>query len=179
MRMIPEHTLAIVVDCQEKLLPAMAGGEAVLESLITLVKGLALHNIPLVVAQQYTKGLGETVAPLKEAIGDFIPWEKTDFSVYSGERAEHIDQAGRKQVIICGIEAHVCVLQTVLDLREAGYEVFLVSDCIASRKESDKEAAILRAVSEGARITSYEAVLFELTRGKTHEQFKAISALVK
>ena len=179
MRITPTDCFAIFVDCQERLLPAMDGADALLQNIITLAKGLRIHEVPILVPQQYSKGLGETVAPLREVLGNFTPFEKTDFSAYSNELAMAANSLNRRVAIVCGIEAHVCVLQTVTDLRQAGYQVFLVQDCIGSRKPSDKDTAILRTVAEGAFITSYESLLFELTAGKNHPQFKAISDLVK
>ena len=106
--------------------------------------------------------------------------DKIVFSSYGQEDIkERIDQIGKKTVIVCGIEAHICVLQTCIDLKEAGYEPVLVTDCISSRKARDTEMAITRAVSEGITVTTYESILFELTRKAGSDTFKTISKLIK
>ncbi len=179
MRIQASDSFAVIVDCQERLMPAIDQHELLLSNVLKLVQGLQILEVPLLVPEQYSKGLGPTVAPLRALLGDFSPLAKTNFSAYSGDLAPQVDALGRKTAIVCGTEAHVCVLQTVIDLRAAGYEVFLVQDCIGSRKQADKDTAVLRAVAEGAFITSYESVLFELTFGKDHPAFRAISNLVK
>ena len=180
MRLKAEETMAVVIDYQEKLMPVINENDAVTANSAILIKGLRELEVPIVVSQQYTKGLGETIEPIKEALGDFTPMEKKTFSLMDTEEIkEKITSYGKKNVVVCGTEAHICVLQTVIDLREAGYNVFLVTDCIGSRKNSDKEASIKRAMAEGAFICTYESVLYELTAGAGNPHFKAISKLTK
>lgn len=179
MRMTRENTMAIVVDYQEKLIPAMHDKEDLIKTSAMFLKGLRVLGIPTVVSQQYTKGLGATIPEISEALGEFNHCEKVSFSVYADDIKEKIDKLQRKNVLICGTEAHVCVLQTLIDLRAAGFNVFYVVDCVGSRKQSDKKYAIKRAMCEGAFITSAEAALFELTAGAGSDAFKEISKLVK
>ena len=179
MRMTRENTMAIVVDYQEKLIPAMNDKEELIKTSAMFLEGLKILGIPMVVSQQYTKGLGGTVSEIKKALGEFEHHEKVSFSVYADDGKEKIDQLNRKNVLICGTEAHVCVLQTLIDLRAAGFNVFYVVDCVGSRSQSDKKQGIKRAMCEGAFITSAEAALFELTGGAASDAFKAISKLVK
>jgi len=180
MRIKPENSIAIFVDYQAKLCPAMSNLEPLLHNSAILMNGLKALEVPTLISQQYTKGIGETVAEIMEPAGDTPVYEKLTFSCYQTEEIKKaIDESGRKTVIVCGIEAHVCVLQTVIDLREAGYQVVLVEDCIDSRKPSDKATGLKRAQYEGAIITSYEALLFELTQIAGTERFKKISKLVK
>jgi len=180
MRIKAEDTLAIVVDYQTKLMPAIFENDVLISKSEILLKGLKELEIPMIVSQQYTKGLGETVEPIKEAIGEFEAFDKITFSLYQDEELKKaIDESGKKNMVRCGAEAHICVLQTVIDLCEAGYNVFLIEDCIGSRKPNDKKMALKRAQKEGAFITTYEAVLYELTVGAANPHFKAISKLTK
>lgn len=180
MRITPEDTLAICVDYQEKLMPAIFDGEAVLERAEILIKGLHALQVPVLVTQQYTKGLGKTVEPVHSALGEYVPFEKLTFGAYddAGIKAA-VDEYGRKTILVFGTETHICVLQTALGLREAGYHVVLVDDCCGSRKPTDRESAFRRAMSEGIAVCCSEAVLFELTAVAGTEVFKTISKLVK
>ncbi len=180
MRINTNNTAVLVVDYQEKLLPAMSGLKELMDSSKKLLNGLKELEVPMIVTEQYPKGLGSTVDEIKECIGGVIPYAKLSFSgLGTPEIKAAVDALGRKNIIVCGVEAHVCVLQSVMDLIESGYNVFLAEDCIASRKMSDKETSVKRAVNEGAFITSAEAILFELTVGAGTPHFKAISKIVK
>ena len=161
MRINANDTAVLVVDYQEKLLPAMSGLEGLMDNSKKLLKGLKELDIPMIVTEQYSKGLGHTVEEITECIGDSYK------------------PLGKKNILVCGVQAHVCVLQSVIDLKADGYNVLLVEDCIASRKMSDKETAVKRAMGEGAYITSAEAVLFELTFAAGTPHFKTISKIVK
>jgi len=181
MRILAEDTLALIIDFQERLVPVIDHKEELIHNTQILIQGLKILQIPMLVTQQYTKGLGMTVSTVAEAVGEGI--ENNDKITFSCAEdvniLKKIEETGRKNIIICGIEAHVCVLQTVIDLMEKGYHVVLVEDCIGSRKERDRKAALKRAISEGAVITTYEAILFELTRVAKTESFKEISKLIK
>ena len=180
MRITEGNTLALVIDYQEKLIPVINNNEEVVKNTEILIKGLRELEIPIFVSQQYTKGLDETIAPGKEALGEFNPYEKVSFSLWGTEEIrEAIKAENKKNVIVCGVEAHICVLQTVIDLIENGFNVFLVEDCIGSRKANDKKFECKRAVREGAFLTTYEAALYELTAGAGTPHFKAISKLTK
>ncbi len=180
MRILSEDTIAIAVDYQTRILPAMHGIEPLLSRSVTLLKGLQLLNIPVILTRQYPKGLGDTV-PEIQAVTDGCPvLDKTTFSCYDASSVrEALEASGRKTVLVFGIEAHVCVLQTVIDLIDNGYQAVLVEDCISSRKPSDMTAAQIRAQQEGARISTCEAILFELMRISGTPVFKEISKLVK
>ena len=185
-----EDAILVGIDFQEKIMPAMKGKEELEEVAVKLVKGCRILGVPVVMTQQYTKGLGETipsvVVALTEAIGediaaaDFAPIEKTSFSAM-GEPGfvEALEKLGRKTIIIAGIEAHVCVQQTVIDLLEKGYTVFVANDGIASRSNTDKKYSQRRMGDAGAVGTTMESILFELLGGAKAPGFKQISALVK
>lgn len=175
-----DDAVLVAVDFQTKLMPAMADPQTLEETVVRLAKGAKALKIPVIVTQQYTKGLGPTTAPIAEALGDFEPVEKLTFSAM-GEPAflRALEASGRKSVILIGIEAHICVQQTALELMEKGYSVYVIQDCVASRKESDYLCSQKRMAAAGAVITTYEAVLYELLRGAKAEGFKAVSAIVK
>ena len=190
LRLNKKDTVLVGIDFQERLMPAMKGDEELEAAAVKLVKGCRILGVPAIMTQQYTKGLGPTVpaiaAALTEPIGEdvaaaeFCPVEKTSFSAM-GEPAfvEALEKLGRKTVIIAGIEAHVCVQQTVIDLLEKGYTVFVANDCISSRSNTDKKYAQRRMGDAGAVGTTFESILFELLGGAKEPGFKQISALVK
>lgn len=180
MRIRLEDVCVLVVDYQEKFVPVIAEWEQLIANSKKLLQGLRILGVPVIATTQYAKGLGLNVPEIMEAAGTEEYLDKKSFSVYGDEQIRtKIEQLGKKQVIVCGIEAHICVLQTVLDFAETGYQPILVEDCISSRRLSDKNIAIMRARTEGAIVTSYESLLFELMRTAEHEKFKQISKLVK
>jgi len=174
------NTMAIVVDIQERILPAMHNHELLADKANRLMTGLKLLDVPILITQQYTKGLGMSMPFVFEAEGTQEYMDKMAFSAMGDEAiANKVKELDRKNVLVFGIEAHVCVLQTCLDLKELGYQPILVLDCISSRKESDIEMAKLRAIQEDIIVTSYEAILFELLEKASGDAFKAISKLVR
>jgi nicotinamidase-related amidase len=137
-------------------------------------------NIPIVVTEQYPKGLGPTIKSLSGLINDFSPIKKMSFSCCGETKfLDSLHNYGKRNVIICGIETHVCVLQTVMDLIERGYHPVIIEDCVSSRKPKDRETALKRMAREGVIITTYESILFELCEIAGTDQFKKISKLVK
>jgi nicotinamidase-related amidase len=174
------NTLAIVVDIQERMLPVIENREELEKNCVTLIKGLKLLNIPIIVTQQYTKGLGMTIPSILDATECEDFHEKLSFSALRENNiVGAVKEQDRKNVLVVGIEAHICVLQTCIDLKEQGYAPYLVTDCIGSRKKSNLDMAIQRAIQEGVTITSYESLLFELMERSDHEVFRDISRLVK
>ena len=175
-----EDTLLIVIDFQEKLMPAMHDKEELEDRTVRLIKGTEALGIPKIVTQQYTRGIGNTIPSISEALGEFTPIDKTSFSCLGNEDfAEQLREYGRKNIVICGIEAHICVLQTALQLMEEGYRVYVAADCISSRNINDKLWGAERMERAGAVITTYEAVLYEILGDAKAEGFKAVSAIVK
>jgi len=180
-QIIKDEAVLVVVDLQERMIPAMReGAEAVAEA-VKLIKGCRAIGCPVLVTQQYTKGLGGSVADVQEAFDTFEHIEKSSFSVMGEECfREVLKGLGRKSVILCGVEAHVCILQSALDLIEAGYDVFLATDAISSRKERDERPAVMRMVHSGVIPVTVESALFELLDNDSKsETFKTISRLVK
>lgn len=180
MRINVEETLFCLVDVQEKLFPHISNKEELEKNLLILVKGLKALNVPFIVNEQYKKGIGETIPSLKELVDTYPSFEKTTFSCCQNEPTmEAIKAANKKVVIVAGIETHVCVLQTCIDLIEAGLEVVLVTDCCSSRKQKDTDIALQRLIQAGVIPTTYESLLFELTLNAKNPCFKEISSLVK
>lgn len=175
-----EDAILLMIDFQERLMPAMKDHKDLEEQAVMLAKGCEILGVPHMVTQQYTKGLGATIPSIAEALCAFEPVEKTAFSAMEEPGfAELLKETGRTSVILAGIEAHVCVEQTALDLLDAGYAVYVISDCISSRSSGDRKSAIRRMAASGATVTSCEAILFEVLKGAKEQGFKEISALVK
>ncbi|MFY9068956.1 hydrolase [Aliarcobacter butzleri] len=180
MRIRVEDALFCLVDVQERLFPHIGNKEILEKNLLTLVKGLKVLNVPFIVNEQYKKGIGETIPSLKELVETYSSYEKTTFSCcQNDETMKAIKNANKKTVIVAGIETHVCVLQTCIDLLENGFKVVLVTDCCSSRKENDTKFAIKRLIQAGVIPTTYESILFELTLDAKNPCFKEISSLVK
>ncbi|SFJ05970.1 hydrolase [Planctomicrobium piriforme] len=168
----------VIVDVQEKLLPVIPESEAVVANCIKLVKGSALLQVPCSITEQYPRGLGPTTAAVAELTTERS--EKLRFSAaeaMSWAREAGTDD-GRQQIVLAGIETHVCVLQTAFDLLAAGFDVFVVADAVHSRRPLDHEVALKRMADSGARIITTEMALFEWCEVAGNDQFKQISRLV-
>jgi nicotinamidase-related amidase len=176
--MSADDTALLVVDVQEKLVPAIRDHARVVFNVRRLVDGAKLLGLPVAATEQYPKGLGPTVAELAERLGP-LP-EKLTFSC-SGcpEVFEALREQGIHKILVTGIEAHVCVQQTVLDLLGDGYRVYVAVDAVGSRNALDYETALGRMDSSGAVLTTTEAALFEWCETAENPQFKAISRLVR
>lgn len=175
-----EDTVLVVVDVQEKLLPAMSGGEGVLAACVRLVQAARLLDVPVIVTEQYPKGLGSTVPALKDVLGDSPVFEKLSFSCAGADAfLDHMEDLDRDQVILCGIETHVCVLQTALDLLDQGAQVHVAADATSSRSPENRAVALDRMRREGVVVTAAESAMFEWLRAAGTEEFKAISRLVR
>lgn len=180
MRIIRENTTGLVIDIQERLYPVMWQKESFLKNCRILIQGLQTLGLPVLVTQQYSRGLGDTIEEIKSLFEDFQHIEKRDFSCCDELNfTEKLKETKSENVIICGIESHVCVLQTAVDLKAAGYNPVVVMDCVSSRAENSIKLAAERFRYEGIMMTSVESILFELTRSSSVPQFKAISNLVK
>jgi len=171
----------VIIDVQDRLCRAM--DDQVLEKLtnnISILQETARElGIPMVATEQYVKGIGETIPPLKEKLTE-PALEKMTFSC-CGETQfpDRLMALGRKQVIITGMEAHVCVLQTVIELLDAGYHVHLVKDAVMSRRKENWKVGIEAAVAAGAVVSSTEVVIFQLLRVAGSDEFKKLARLVR
>ena len=173
----------LIVDVQERLLPAMAAGNSVVKRSTILLKAAKALDVPVAVSEQYPKGLGHTVETLSQEIGNAPVFAKSAFSCWRDEAmrkhftAQH--DGGRPQVVIAGIEAHVCVAQTAIDMAQAGFGVFVVADAVSSRSESSVALALTRMGQSGVEIINTEMAVFELLGKAGTPEFKALSALIK
>ena len=183
MKLQRDNTVLIVIDVQEKLMPVIDRHKEVARNVDRLVRGCHVLGVPAILTEQYVKGLGATVPAIRttfEETGGYRPIEKACFSAHGCEAfAAQLAALERRQVLVAGVEAHVCVYQTVLDLVAAGLEVTLVADAVSSRTAENKEIALRRLVSEGVKLSSTEMALFELAAVSGTDEFRAISKLVK
>lgn len=170
----------LIVDIQERLLPAMFEKERVVENAVRLVQGAAILGVPVFATEQYRKGIGATVPEVANAIPGFAPVEKLTFSAcgVSGW-IQALKVRGVEDVILSGIEAHVCVTQTCLDLLDQGFTPFVVADAISSRRPENRQMGLDRMREAGAIIVSTEMILFELLERAGTDAFKQILSLVK
>jgi len=180
MRILKEKAVLVVIDFQERIFPAVHDHEKLVKNVPLLIEGIKALGIPVIVTEQYVKGLGSTIPDIAARIEGIDRIEKASFSCCDEPQfMMELASSGKDYVIIAGIESHVCVLQTVIDLQQNGFHPVVVEDCISSRKPNDKLVAIERMRKEKVIITTYEAILFELLRYSGGETFKAISKLVK
>ena len=165
----------LVVDVQERLMPVIDEREEIEKNLVRVIRGAQILEVPVIVTEQYVKGLGRTVASVRDALGEsYAPVEKISFSA-----ARHIDLAGRSQVLIAGVETHVCVYQTVSELLAKNVSVWVVADAVSSRAPQNRDIALRRMSADGAKLSSTEMALFELLREAGTDEFRAVAALVK
>ena len=174
-----EQSALLVIDIQERLAPAMQGIDDVIKNTKTLLRAATLLEAPVLVSEQYPKGLGITVPDLRPMISEGTI-EKISFSCMGeADFAERFTSLGRGQAVVAGIESHVCVLQTVMDLLASGIQVFVVSDATSSRTTANCELALRRMQAAGAEIVSTEMVVFEWLGQAATAEFKELLPLVK
>ena len=178
-----QGTTLLIVDVQERLFPAMDADhrEEVMRNIKILVTTARRLGLPVVATEQYPKGLGHTLPELRDTLGPEVqPVPKVNFSCWRVEEVRaRLKATGTRQVILAGIEAHVCVLHTALDLLASDFRVYIAADACASRYPADRDMALRRLERAGAIITTAETAVFEWLGGSTHPQFKAVSALVQ
>lgn len=174
------RSILLVIDVQERLAPSMAAPDAIIRNCGILMKGAARMGVPVVVSQQYPKGLGATVPELAKLAPPGAFYDKLHFSCMADTTiAAQIEAQSRDQIVVSGIEAHICVLQTALGLIEHGFGVFVVGDAVGSRRDADRDAALRRMTQVGATVVSTEMVLFEWLEQAGTPEFKELQALVK
>ncbi|HSW44123.1 MAG TPA: hydrolase [Phycisphaerae bacterium] len=175
----PDNSVLLVVDVQEKLLPAIHEADSVVEYARRMIEAAKVLSVPILAAEQYPQGLGPTCATLREAFAPVKPVEKTLFSGCVAGITEGLKELGRPNVIVVGIEAHVCVQQTVLDLLRLGYTPFVCADAVGSRRPLDRDTAVARMRQGGAVVTTTESATFELLGEACTDAFKKILKIVK
>lgn len=180
MRLIKESSIAIIVDIQERLFPVIHEKELLERNVSILIQGLKLLEVPIIVTEQYVKGLGKTIPSIDTLVENDPHIEKMAFSCCDEPRFdEALALSQKRHVILAGMESHICLLQTAIDLKAAGFNPVVVEDCVSSRTAENKRIAMDRLRHEGVIVTSYESLLFELCRVAGGDAFKGISKLVK
>lgn len=180
MLMKVDQSCLLIVDVQERLAPAVSENQRVIERCGVLMRAAARLGVPTVVSEQYPKGIGHTVAPLRELASPESTLEKVHFSCGADPALrERLATLTRPQVIVAGMEAHVCVLQTVLDLAGQGYKVFVVADACSSRDPRNADAAFERMRRNGIEIVTTEMVVFEWLHRAATPEFKELMSLIK
>jgi nicotinamidase-related amidase len=175
-----DNTVLVIIDIQGKLWNVMHEKEALLENAQKLVKGMQVMGVPVVLTEQNPKGLGPTVPELIQLMPAVKPISKLEFSCCRNRDFQQaLDDLKRKQVLICGIESHICVYQTTLALLSSGYEVQVVADVVSSRIVRNRDIALTRLQSEGAKLTVSEMALYELLQTAESPLFKEMLKVVK
>jgi nicotinamidase-related amidase len=175
-----EDTILIIVDVQGKLAQLMYEREKLYLNLQKIIQGATILKLPIIWMEQYPRGLGPTIPEIVSLIPDLQPIPKMSFSCCGESHfMTKLNAIDRNQILISGIETHVCIHQTALDLIEMEYEVQIVSDAVSSRSKENKEIGLKKIAASGAKLTSVEMALFELLRIAGTEEFKAISKILK
>jgi nicotinamidase-related amidase len=184
MRMHRERSQLLIIDLQEKLLPHVCNPETVTSNCLNAIRMAKRLDVPMTISEQYPKGIGPTVEVVRETAGNAAPvFEKLHFSCMHDEvMRQHLVRlrdSGRYQVVLVGVESHVCVMQTALDLIAAGYETFVVADAVSSRTDQNRELALHRMRQAGAIITEIESVMFEWLGLAGTPEFRDLLPLLK
>ena len=181
MRLDRNDAVLVVIDVQERLMPVIHDRFEVELNLERLIRGAQVLGVPVLVTEQYVKGLGPTIEPLRQALGEsYRPIEKQCFSAHGcAPFAAQLGALDRRQVLLAGVETHVCVYQTARDLLSDGKPVWIVADAVSSRTVRNRDIALQRMLADGAQLSSTEMALFELLGEAGTEEFRAISRIVK
>lgn len=174
-----ENTILLVIDLQEKLMPAIYGSDKIIKNSKTLLKVFEMYGIKKIATEQYPKGLGQSVSEIKENLDDECIFSKTSFDAITGEVFSFLKENKITNVVITGAETHICVYQTVRRLLFEGYKVFVVEDAVSSFNEEQKKLG-LKAISDmGASLVNTEMIMFDLASNAKDKNFKEISKMVK
>lgn len=174
------NTILLIIDIQEKLLNATFNKEILEKKSSIIAKGLSLLNVPSIITEQYPKGLGSTLLTIKEPLNSSKVYEKTTFNALADENLlAELNTHNRKEVLLMGIETHICVYQTAISLINKGFNVTLISDACGSRAKEEYDSAIKSMQELGIKIKTTEMILFEILKTAKHEKFKEIQSLIK
>lgn len=174
-----EEAVLLVIDIQDNLAKAMKDKDRVIKNTEILATAAKDMDIPVIITEQYPKGLGNTVSEIKDILKDADVFEKTMFCGLTEEVSKKLESIDRKKIIVVGMETHVCVLQTTRALIEDGYEVHVVRDAVASRTEENYSNGLDMIKDMGASITNTETVIFDLLKSSKAVEFKKLSKLIK
>ncbi len=177
----PERTVLVLVDLQERLLPVILGRERIVRNSRLLLRLARILDLPVVLTTQYRKGLGEIVPEVREAAGGLEPLDKVSFGCFQSEPflARLSALGGRDQLLLAGVESHICVAQTVLGALEKGYQVHLASDAVGSRTAENSRVGLSRMEHAGALLSSTEMAIYELLGRSDGEPFKKMLPYLK
>ncbi len=176
----PDKTCLILIDVQEKLAAVMHDSQTMVSNCAILLQIAATLEMPIVWCQQYPKAIGPTVEPLRQHLHGIEPVDKLCFSGCGHpDGAARLEQTGAETAILCGLESHVCVFQTAMDLIQKGLYVHVIADAVASRTPENKQIGLDRMAAAGAVVSSTEMLLFELLRTAEHPHFKTLSKLIR
>ncbi len=172
-----QDTILLVIDVQDRLRPHMNKKEDLVDNIKKLIKSFNIMGIPMILTEQYPKGLGKTIKEIKDELKNYEYIEKICFDCFdNGGFAKKIKA---KNLVICGIETHVCVLQTVLSALSRKFDTYVVADAVSSRKQFDYEIAIRRMENIGAKLTTTEMIIFQLLRKAGTPEFKEVQKIIK
>jgi nicotinamidase-related amidase len=175
-----DNTALVMIDIQGKLWNVMHEKEALLENAQKLVKGMQVLGVPIILTEQNPKGLGPTVPELTQLMPEVKPLSKFEFSCCQNESFKQaLGGLKRRQILICGIETHICVYQTTLELLGLGYEVQVVADVVSSRVMRNRDTALTRVQTEGAKLTVAEMAIYELMQTAESPKFKEMLKVIK
>jgi nicotinamidase-related amidase len=176
----PNNSVLIIIDAQARLFKVLFEKEALVLNLQKLVRGVQVMGVPVILTEQNPRGLGSTIPEIANLVSQSQPVIKVTWSCCgSRDFNRALSALNRRQVLLAGSEAHVCVYQTAMDLLKSGFEVQMVADCLGSRTAKNRDIALSRLVSEGAKLTSTEMALFELVKTEEDPRFKEILNIVK
>lgn len=173
--------LLVVIDIQEKMRKAINDADRVIDNICRMVRGCRALGVPILVTEHYSKGLMATVPEVQEALGDaYNPLEKITFSAAKDmDFMRAFEAAGRQQILICGVETHICVYQTARDLHNLGWNVEVVADAVGARSERNSMIALQRMEQHGLDLTSTEMALFDMMESADIPEFKSVAAIIK
>lgn len=179
MRINKENTIGLVIDLQENIFPKVDNKEGMLNNCLKIISGLKTLQIPIIVTQQHTEQNGSTIKEINDAIGNFSYIEKMQFSCYREPAFIRVlNRVGKRNVVIVGLQAHISILQTTLDLLYNNFNPVIVTDSIGSRTQEDKRIALWRLRDVGAVMATSESILYELCRESGTEDYKNITKLL-
>lgn len=173
----PDNTACLLIDIQKRLCPALHQAEDMIRHSLTLLQGLQALDVPVMITEQYPKGLGRTVPEILAQLPDAPLAEKTRFSAWIDETEAFL--RGKQNVVLIGAEAHVCMLQTVFDLRARGFDVWIPFECTTSRNPANRDNALAQMRQSGAVVSNIESILFLLLQDAKHPAFKTVSKLIQ
>ncbi|MEM2961021.1 MAG: hydrolase [Candidatus Bathyarchaeia archaeon] len=175
-----DNLVLVVIDVQEKLFPLIFDRERILENIKKIVQFARIIKIPIILTEQYPRGLGGTIPELRGLIPGVLPIEKVEFSCFSSENfRERLREINAKTLILVGIETHICIMQTSIEGISDGYRICVVSDATSSRNIEDKNVAVERMRQSGVTVTSTEMLIYELLRKAGTQEFREALKLVK